>query len=249
MKYKAPAAAREAARRALEVRAEKPPSERGMMATGLARARQLINNDDFTESDIRTMYAWFRRHAVDKQGSTWGDQGKGWQAWHGWGGDSAFSWVSRIVRQLDAQKAVQVKPYFRDGEIVQGYSRTGRRRNEPTPATRGPDVVPEQVQFPALYRRARRMARQKYDTWPNASATAYMISAYEKLVKARGGKPYRTTKSLESAVRGVILYSQDATKSDKLAHLADDNQWFIQQWIQLSDNVSVPAGCEDANVE
>jgi hypothetical protein len=76
-----------------------------------------------------------------------------------------------------------------------------------------------------------------------------MISAYEKLVKARGGKPYRTTKSLESAVRGVILYSQDATKSDKLAHLADDNQWFIQQWIQLSDNVSVPAGCEDANVE
>lgn len=236
-KWKAPAAAREAARRALEVRAEKPPSQRGMMATGLARARQLINNADFTESDIRTMYAWFRRHAVDKQGSTWSDKGKGWQAWHGWGGDAAFSWVSRLVRQIDAKKAVQIQSYYRNGQIVQGYTRQGRRRNEPTPATRGPDVVPEQVQFPALYRRARRMARQKYNTWPNASASAYMISVYEKLVKARGGKPYRMTKSLESASRGVLWYTQ---QGKSLAHLAHEDAWFLEEWQEVADGIALP---------
>lgn len=215
--WKAPAAAREAARRAIEVRNEKPPSQRGMISTGLARARQLINNDDFTENDIRTMYAWFRRHAVDKKGSTWGEKGKGWQAWHGWGGDAAFSWVSRLIKQLDATKAISVKPYYRDGQRVAGY--TTARSKETQPATSGPEVVPEQVKFPALYRKARRMARQKYSSkWPSAYASAYMVATYERLVKARGGgKPYRTTKSLESIESVVIQYGQEL-----LAHAHDD---------------------------
>lgn len=199
--WKAPAAAREAARRALEVRASKPPSQRGMIAQGMARARQLINNDDFTEKDIRTMYAWFKRHAVDKSGSTWGDKGKGWQAWHGWGGDSAFAWVSRIVRQLDGAKAVVVKPYYRSGQRVTGYTRSSdsSQPNAPQvkPATPGQTPVPSQVKYPALYRKARRMARQKYDKWPSAYASAYLVSTYEKLVKKRGGnKPYLATKSI-----------------------------------------------------
>lgn len=221
--WKAPASAREAARRALEVRMKKPPSQRGMIATGLARARQLINNEDFTENDIRTMYAWFRRHAVDKKGSTWGEQGKGWQAWHGWGGDAAFSWVSRLVKQLDATKAIQIKPYYRDGQRVSGYI---TRREKDKPSTSGPEVVPEQVKYPALYRRARRLARQKYSSkWPSAYASAFLVATYERLVKARGGgKPYRTTKSLEVKATTVLSYSQDEVLA--VNHLADISEWF-----------------------
>jgi hypothetical protein len=49
------------------------------------------------------MVAWFERHEVDKQGATWNQQGKGWQAWHGWGGDEARSWAKEIVERLDKQ--------------------------------------------------------------------------------------------------------------------------------------------------
>jgi len=39
---------------------------------------------------------------VDKKGSTWDQQGKGWQAWQGWGGDAGYSWAKKIVAQMDA---------------------------------------------------------------------------------------------------------------------------------------------------
>lgn len=48
------------------------------------------------------MLAFFERHEVDKQGSTWGEQGKGWQAWNGWGGDPGFAWARKVVKQMDA---------------------------------------------------------------------------------------------------------------------------------------------------
>jgi hypothetical protein len=41
---------------------------------------------------------------VDKQGATWSQQGKGWQAWHGWGGDEARSWAKELVDRLDNQE-------------------------------------------------------------------------------------------------------------------------------------------------
>jgi len=40
---------------------------------------------------------------VDKKGSTFGEQGKGWQAWNGWGGDAGYSWAKKIVGQMDAR--------------------------------------------------------------------------------------------------------------------------------------------------
>ena len=73
------------ARMALEVRESKPPSQRGMTATGLARARDLANRRAVSEDTIRRMVAYFERHVGDKAGSTWDDRGPGWQAWHGWG--------------------------------------------------------------------------------------------------------------------------------------------------------------------
>ena len=99
-----PKAAQEAARRALEVRATKPPSERGMTEVGIARARDLANGKSLSPETVRRMVSFFARHEVDKQGATWDEQGKGWQAWHGWGGDAGYAWAKKVVEQMDSRQ-------------------------------------------------------------------------------------------------------------------------------------------------
>jgi hypothetical protein len=91
------------ARRALDVREKKPISQRGMTSVGIARARDLINKRPMSEDTVRRMKAFFDRHEADKQGETWNEQGKGWQAWHGWGGDEGYSWSTAIVERLNKQ--------------------------------------------------------------------------------------------------------------------------------------------------
>jgi hypothetical protein len=93
----------ENARRALEVREKKPASQRGMTSVGIARARDLINKRPMSEDTVRRMKAFFDRHEIDKQGETWDEQGKGWQAWQGWGGDAGYSWATAIVERLNKQ--------------------------------------------------------------------------------------------------------------------------------------------------
>ncbi len=97
-----PEGARDAARRALEVRAEKPESQRGMTPVGIARARDLAAGKTLSPETVRRMLSFFQRHEVDKQGSTWNEQGKGWQAWQGWGGDAGYAWARKVVRQMEA---------------------------------------------------------------------------------------------------------------------------------------------------
>jgi capsid protein len=93
----------ENARRALDVREKKPASQRGMTSVGIARARDLINKRPMSEDTVRRMKAFFDRHEVDKQGETWDEQGKGWQAWNGWGGDEGYSWSTAIVERINKQ--------------------------------------------------------------------------------------------------------------------------------------------------
>ena len=50
---------------------------------------------------VRRMKAYFDRHEIDKQGATWKTQGKGWQAWNGWGGDAGQTWANAIVERLN----------------------------------------------------------------------------------------------------------------------------------------------------
>ena len=113
-----PQGARDAAERALEVRADKPESQRGMTPVGLARARDLKAGKQLSPDTVRRMLAYFTRHEVDKQGSTWNTQGKGWQAWNGWGGDAGYAWARKVVRQMDAadNKAQSLRAY---GEAIQ----------------------------------------------------------------------------------------------------------------------------------
>lgn len=100
--FSPPAGVRAAAERSLKVRAGKPASQRGMTAVGVARARDLANGRKVSPATARRMKAFFDRHEVDKKGSTWDEQGKGWQAWQGWGGDAGYSWAKKLVRQLNA---------------------------------------------------------------------------------------------------------------------------------------------------
>jgi capsid protein len=93
------------ARRALDVREKKPASQRGMTSVGIARARDLINKRPMSEDTVRRMKAFFDRHEVDKQGETWDEQGKGWQAWNGWGGDAGYSWATAIVERINKQNS------------------------------------------------------------------------------------------------------------------------------------------------
>jgi lambda family phage portal protein len=98
-----PEGAREAAKRALDVREGKPPSQRGMTPVGIARARDLINGVKLSPDTVRRMKAFFDRHEKNKSGSTWDEKGKGWQAWNGWGGDPGYSWARKIVSQMESR--------------------------------------------------------------------------------------------------------------------------------------------------
>lgn len=108
-----PQGAQDAGKRALEVRADKPPSQRGMTEVGIARARDLANGKELSPDTVKRMLNYFTRHEGDKQGSTWDDQGKGWQAWHGWGGDAGYAWARKVVKQMDAadKKAQALRAY------------------------------------------------------------------------------------------------------------------------------------------
>lgn len=115
--FKPPKGAQEAAKRALEVRADKPESQRGMTPVGIARARDLSNGQTLSPDTVKRMLNYFTRHEVDKQGKTWSDQGKGWQAWNGWGGDAGYSWARKVVKQMKSadDKAQALRAY---GEAV-----------------------------------------------------------------------------------------------------------------------------------
>jgi hypothetical protein len=98
--YIPPANVARAARMALEVRQSKPKSQRGMTMVGLVRANQLAQQRPVSVETLNRMVAYFDRHEVDKQGSTWIEKGKGWQAWMGWGGDAGRAWATRVLNTL-----------------------------------------------------------------------------------------------------------------------------------------------------
>lgn len=97
-----PKGAQEAAARALEVRAGKPESQRGMTDVGIARARDLSSGSRLSPDTVRRMLNFFTRHEGDKAGETWDEQGPGWQAWQGWGGDAGHAWARKVVAQMEA---------------------------------------------------------------------------------------------------------------------------------------------------
>ena len=121
--YKPPPSAAANAKRGLEMRRE---HGRGGTAVGIARARDLANGSSLPLSTVKRMYSFFARHEVDKEGSTWEEQGKGWQAWNGWGGDAGRTWAEKIVSREESKTEAETKQQSMElagMEVVQWLSR------------------------------------------------------------------------------------------------------------------------------
>ena len=101
MSYRPPATVARAARRGLGQRRLSAKSNRGGTAVGVARARDLSNRKALSLETVKRMLSFLSRHLVDKQGATWSQKGKGWQAWHMWGGDPGGRWAASVVRRED----------------------------------------------------------------------------------------------------------------------------------------------------
>jgi hypothetical protein len=125
--YRPPADVARNAQMALDVRESKPASARGMTLVGLARARQLANREPISLDTVQRMASYFARHEVDKQGSTWADQGRGWQAWHGWGGDAGMDWVQSILKE---NEQMEIKAGSRHSAADMKRIREARRMAE-----------------------------------------------------------------------------------------------------------------------
>lgn len=79
--------------------------KRGGTAVGLARANQIVNGENLSESTVARMYSFFSRHEVDKKatGFSAGEEGypsAGRVAWDLWGGDAGFSWSRTKWNQI-----------------------------------------------------------------------------------------------------------------------------------------------------
>ena len=97
-----PAAVAKEADKGLKLREE---HGRGGTDVGVRRANQLKNREAVSERDIKSMYSYFARHTVDKQGKGWADKDKpsaGYIAWLLWGGEAGKTWIDGPHAKLDA---------------------------------------------------------------------------------------------------------------------------------------------------
>ena len=115
-----PKGAQQAAARGLELRRK---FGRGGTAVGVARARDISNGKNLSESTVRRMKAYFDRHEVDKQGKDWDNQERpsnGKIAWLLWGGDAGRSWATRLVERWNREdgKTKSIPRWLPNGEEI-----------------------------------------------------------------------------------------------------------------------------------
>lgn len=95
-----PRAVAEAAREGLQLREQ---HGRGGTEVGVRRANQLMERRLVSDRDIKSMYSYFARHAVDKRGKHWSDPAKpsaGFIAWLLWGGEPGRAWIETLRSRL-----------------------------------------------------------------------------------------------------------------------------------------------------
>jgi hypothetical protein len=89
----------EAARKALDARENVPPSRKAGTLVGLARANQLANGDNVSESTLLRMHSYLTRAKADYDAAKAKgldlESSKAIQAYYLWGGPSALAWVRR----------------------------------------------------------------------------------------------------------------------------------------------------------
>ena len=125
------------ARRGLALRKE---YGRGGTGVGVARARDISNKANLSNSTILRMHSFFSRHRSDKKGKGWSAGSEGYPsngliAWLLWGGDSGASWAeSKRNAIMNARKTVWVDSAFsfqkaesvKVGQMVSWNSSGGR---------------------------------------------------------------------------------------------------------------------------
>lgn len=95
-----PQAVAEAARKGLALR---EAHGRGGTEVGVRRAERLMEREPVSDRDIKSIYSYFARHAVDKLGKDWGRPDRpsaGYIAWHLWGGDAGRDWIHDLRTTL-----------------------------------------------------------------------------------------------------------------------------------------------------
>ena len=101
--YRPPADVARIARRALEIRAQQPPSKRAGTPVGVRRAAQLANREPVSVETLKRMISFFARHerssgsAAARRNPT----SKAAQAWGLWGGNAGRRWAANLLRTLD----------------------------------------------------------------------------------------------------------------------------------------------------
>lgn len=115
-----PKGAQSAAKRGLELRRE---FGRGGTMVGVARARDISNGSNLSESTVRRMKAYFDRHEVDKQGKDWDNAERpsnGKIAWLLWGGDAGRSWATSLVERWNREdgRTKSIPRWLPNGEEI-----------------------------------------------------------------------------------------------------------------------------------
>lgn len=94
-----PGAVAKAAREGLALRER---FRRGGTDVGKRRAEQLAARRPISVEDLKSIYSYFARHAVDRR-EGWDDPEKptaGFIAWQLWGGDAGRDWIGKLREQL-----------------------------------------------------------------------------------------------------------------------------------------------------
>lgn len=84
---------------------------RGGTSIGVARARDIKNKKNLSDSTIKRMHSYFSRHEVDKkaQGFRQGEKGfpsNGRIAWALWGGDAGKTWAKNKVNGMEKKSMI-----------------------------------------------------------------------------------------------------------------------------------------------
>jgi hypothetical protein len=101
-KFKPPAGAAAAAKKALDFRDKYGDEVKAMERTGWIRANQLADREEISLDIVKRMAA-FNRHrknskiSPENKDTPWKDNG--YIAWLGWGGDAGVDWAMKISKE------------------------------------------------------------------------------------------------------------------------------------------------------
>lgn len=100
----APGYLRDAAKRALEARANVPPSRKAGTPVGIARANQLVNGDNLSRNTLVRMRSYLERaKPAYEEARAKGldmEESKAIMAYYLWGGPRALAWVNQELEKL-----------------------------------------------------------------------------------------------------------------------------------------------------